>query len=106
MKDKFSFSKAFYRAGVLFVLAALMMPLGVASSMPAYATMTTSEALDEFEFASPDTILDDSKLDGYLSEMILTNKMLDGVNYINGKMSIQMLVVDDPTIGGKIEPIT
>ncbi|MHA1521635.1 MAG: S8 family serine peptidase [Promethearchaeota archaeon] len=105
MKDKFSFSMARYRVGVLIILVALMMPLGIASSMPTYTAMT-GETLNEFEFASTDTILDDSKLDGYLNEMILTNKMLDGINYVNGKMSIQMLVVDDPTIGGKIEPIT
>lgn len=107
MKDfTFSLTKTRYRIGILLLIAAMMVPMGIATSMPAANTAVTGETRTEFTNANPDLVLDDSKLDGYLAEMVKSNKMLDGINYIDGKMSIQMLVAGDPYLGGKIDPIT
>ncbi|MHA2001941.1 MAG: S8 family serine peptidase [Promethearchaeota archaeon] len=105
MKINISLVKTRYKLGVLLLMAMLMMSMNMASSLSMDSTIASETQINELMSTNPDIKLDD-KLDGYLKEMVKTNKVLDGANYIDGKLSIQMIVMNDPTIGGKIDPIT
>ncbi len=87
------------------MLVVIASPMAMSLSLPAATADETNLSLSELT-TSPDMVSEDPKLDGYLTEMVNTGKMLDGVNYIDGKLSIQMLVLEDPTVGGIIEPLT
>ena len=107
MKVKnFSFSKSRKSVFAAIMLIFFLLPLGISANSTLNNTISEDALFDQNILFDGNKDLVEPKIDDALAAYADSVKQVDGVNYIDGKMSVQLMVLDDPTLGGKIDPIT